>query len=563
VFLYGIATVALVLTGIGLSLLIGGTIDAFRGELVLAGQDTQLASALALTVVGGPAWLIFMLLAQRAVRQHPSEVRSQARRLYLNVARGIGMGVITVTAILCGTMIVGVSDFSGGPWGWLLTWSFAWAIHQRLAVEEPATSETASLLDRMYLYLYSAIGLYVLGVGAIATIAIPLSWVYDRLFREPILEGSWLDDLLTMLVVLVVGGAVWALHWLRSVSMQDVRTTMWFGYLFLFGVTVAVFATVIPVAVLVYSVLEWWFGDPSSFTAAEQFELLPVMFSIALIAGLSWGYHRSILREGAPLQAAWSEPERIYRYLVAAAGLLTLAAGIARLLTIAIDAVAQGTGALAHFTDWWRNPLVLGITLLAIGGPLWARYWFQAQAEAERLGAAERSSQPRRVFLFVIFGLAVLVVLVDLTIVLFQLFEGVLDGTLSAQILSDTRWSIALILVAGVFGAYYWLVLREDQQSLSLTSEAAGGVVTTATLPVRQRTVVVVTPAGGENLARRISAIEGVRVRNWQRLDTGSPISVNDEAFEAVRERILTADADHLLVILRDGSLDVVPYEER
>src|SRR5690606_1385495 len=125
---------------------------------------------------------------------------------------------------------------------------------------------------------------------------------------------------------------------------------------------------------------------------------------------------------------------------------------------LAIDAMTPDEGRIFRETDWWRSPLALGLTLLIVGAPLWARYWFAAQRTTEHGGAEERESLSRRVFLFGIFGVAVLVLLVNLTIVLYQVFEGLLENSLSSGVIQDTRWSIAMVLTAGAVSIYYWLV---------------------------------------------------------------------------------------------------------
>jgi hypothetical protein len=230
------------------------------------------------------------------------------------------------------------------------------------------------------------------------------------------------------------------------------------------------------------------------------------------------------------------------------------------LIAVALDAVTPEGDALLRGADAWRDSLVLGITLVIVGVPLWARYWFQTQQEATERGEVERSSLPRRIFLFAIFGLAALIAIVDLTVILYTLFEGMLEGTLSSEVIRDTRWSVALVLVAGAVGVHYWLVMREDQAaSAAEVPEASGAVPVT----VRRRSVTVLAPDGAEDLREVIAAIPGVSLRAWRRLDAVSPAPVIDAArLDDLRVAIAEADADQILVLVRDGTFEVIPYRD-
>ena len=550
-FYYGIAFLALIFVGVGLAMLIGGVLDGAFGDLVIQSSDTQLAIALAFTVVGTPAWLIFALLAQRSVQQHDVERRSQARRLYFTLARGLALSIAMVAATMIGRFLLGVDDFNGDPWGWFLAWGGIWILHDRLAASEPPPTRTTQLLDRLYLYYAAVIGLGTLISGAVGALSVPLSSAYDQLFRESLVSRAWTEEVRGALVLVVVGGAVWGWHWLRQLVRRDAGATLWYTYLFIVGVTVAVAMTVGALGTLLYSVLQWWFGDASSESAADHFASAPGMLALIVVGGLSWGYHRAVLEEGSP-EERWSEPERIYRYLVAAAGLLALAAGGVALIAGALDALAPRSGELLRTSEEWRNAIVLGVTLVIVGAPLWARYWTQIQREVGTRGDVERSALPRRIFVFAVFGLAALVVLINLTVVLYQLFEGVLEGSLSSEFLRDTRYSVALVLVAGAVAMQYWLVLREDQRA---APEGAPTVVAP-----RPREVIVLAPAGIEGVLRELERIDGVRLRNWRRLD--APVAtLGDEQLAALRERLADAEGARFVLIVGDNRFDLVPYE--
>lgn len=557
-FLYGLAFVALVVGAVGIAMLLSGAIDAAVGRVVLAANDTRLAIALSFTVVGVPTWLGLAWVAQRTVATHPVERSSQARRLYFDLVRALALSILVVTGVMVSWMLLRVDEANGNGWGWFVAWAGVWILHDRLVATEPADTITTRLQDRLYAYLGAIVGLYVMAFGLMIAIQAPLSAAYDDLVRNTVISSGWFVDLRSSLGVALVGGVAWAWHWWGALLKRDARTTMWFTYVFLIGITAAMVATIVPLAGLLFLTLQWWFGDPGAASAAEHFRDVPAIAGFLVVGAAVWGYHRAVLREAIPSEdAPWSQPERIYRYVAATAGLVTLAAGLTVLIAVALDAMTPRGASLIRGEDWWRDSLVLGVTLVLVGAPLWSRYWIQAQQESVERGALERTSLPRRVFIFAVFGLASLVAIIDLTMILYTLFEDILEGTLSAEVIRDTRWSIALVLVAGAVGVHYWLALREDQAA----GEADEAAVAPA-LPVRARAVTLVAPRGADALATAIAAIPGVQLRAWQRLDAGDSPGIDGATSEALVAAISTADSDRLLVIARDGVFEVVPYKE-
>jgi hypothetical protein len=207
---------------------------------------------------------------------------------------------------------------------------------------------------------------------------------------------------------------------------------------------------------------------------------------------------------------------------------------------------------LTRRAEWWRNQLVAALTLLAVGAPLWLRYWTDTQRVAA--GApGERGTPSRRVYLFAIFGAAVLATLINLTIVLFQLFEAVLDTPTLERALQDARWSLGVVLTAGAAAWYHWLVLREDQVALRASDAAA---------PVRaapRREIVLIAGAEANELARALRAIEGVRLRVWWRAE-GSPGPVAGEAQRDLMARVAAAPAGRYAIVVGAAGIELIAY---
>jgi hypothetical protein len=192
--------------------------------------------------------------------------------------------------------------------------------------------------------------------------------------------------------------------------------------------------------------------------------------------------------------------------------------------------------------------------LLLIGGPLWGWYWLNVQRQVEREPVAERLAVSRRVYIFGVAGISVLVTAVNLMIVLFRILKGVLESQLSSDDIYDVRWSIALLLTTGAIGVYHWLLLREDRAALAEVEPRAAAVTSKLVL-------LVATDAVGSELSRRLEVL-GDRVRRWQRLDRpDSGLRLSDEAVAALHEQIAGAGAEHVIVLVSAaGDVEVVPY---
>lgn len=568
-FLYGMAAVSLALAASGLALLLGGAIDALFGDLVVAESDTELAVSLSLTVVGLPAWLVFAWLAQRSLDSHPVEARSTTRWWYLALARGVALIVASVFAIAVGRQIVAAADFNGSHWGWFLVASAVWGAHQFEATHRRPPSTATQSIDRIYRAFATGFGLAVLATGLVMVVTEASLQLYDAVLRPTIFdEGQWDRTLRWGVVQSVVGFVVWWWHWIRGLR-HEVTTMSWHVVVFLFGILSGLAVAVTTAAAVLYLTLEWALGIATR-DAAEHFADAADAFGPFLVGLAALVYHRLVLAERADAVVR-SDPERVYRYLVAAAGLLALAGALASSIALALDALLP-TGDVIRDAEWWRNDLAVTLTLFAVGAPLWIRYWFASQRVAGSVGVrdelssggssaadatAERHALPRRVFLFAIFGVGVLVLLVNLAILLFQVFDALLEGTFSASTVRDVRWSVALLVSAGAVSAYYWLVLRDDQ--------AAAPVPFAAPPATALREAVIVGPQSALVALRRPLEDAGVRVRAWRRTDADpeSDAAEWDEAAVGILlERLRVSEHARVMVLLgTDGSVEVVPFE--
>lgn len=552
-FLYGLAFVSLMFAGSGIAMLLGGIFEAVLGDRVIADSDTQLAMALAFTVVGAPAWLIFAALAQRSRTQHAVEARSGLRWTYLSAVRAVALlialvrGVDALERLLEGPHVDG-GLFEGGAWGWFLTWTAIWAVQELLARRERPMARDALTLDRLYRSFGAAVGLYLLGAGLTSSLALAGLRAYDALTSDTLVQrGGWSDG--TALAVLVLGAATWVWHWFVCLRRER-PSASWDIHVFLFGIFSGVAVAVSAAAALLFLALEWTIGDPGTSTAVEHFrDAVPALAFLA-IGAAAWAYYRLLLTETSEGERVRTEPERVYRYLVAAAGLVTLGTGLAIVIAMAVDAVTPMTGFFRQ-GEWWRDELAMAITALVVGVPLWARAWFAAQAIVATGGTEETGAPSRRVYIFGVFGVAILVAIVNLIVLLFEFFDAVLSEGISTALVRDVRWAIAMLVTAGAIAAYHWLVLREQQDA---SHEDDG------TAPVRSALREVVLIGGGPSATalRDALASSDVRVRLWRRVDLdATPVTDTD----ALSTRLLANEHPRVAVVFGEGEPQIVPFE--
>ncbi|MBM4410591.1 MAG: hypothetical protein FJ037_04575 [Chloroflexi bacterium] len=550
-FIYTLALVGLIFAAIGVAMVIAGALDAITGRVLVAERQQGLAVALAFSVVGAPAWLFFVWLAQRSVRDHDVECRSQVRRLYLGLARGVAVAVVAANAITAGRMLAGIEASRGEPWGALVAWGAVWFVHVRFAITEPPSTAATRLLDRFTAYFGALLGLVLLLGGAAGVIAASLSEAYDRTFRGSLISGDWTETLRASLVVMLVGAALWAWHWLRDLVRRDRLTTLWRVQVFLFGALLGVTLAVVPAALLLYAILEWSFGHPGSDTAAAHFASAPAALATLAIGLATWGYHRAVLTE-AGVGRERGGPERIYRYLLAGAGLVATATAVSTFIALAGEALGRPVTEFVHLTGWWRNPLMRGVTLFFVGWPLWLRYWIETQ-RAVAQDIDERGAPSRRVYVFATVGIAIFALLVSLTVLLYQTFRAVLGGELGRALLNDARWAVAVAATTGSIAVYHFLVLRED--NAVLLDEAA-------VVPPRLREVVLVSAVIAPELVAELERLPGVRVRGWRRLDAADTAPLPETQREALVEAVAGEPASRLLVIVTGGSFELVPFTQ-
>lgn len=227
-------------------------------------------------------------------------------------------------------------------------------------------------------------------------------------------------------------------------------------------------AVLVPAAMLVNQALIQLF-DPT----ALPYELWDVLATaIAFIpVGLGvWVWHWRYLGREAAAYGESSEGatvRRLYYYTVAATGLVLLWFGAVNLVQAVLDVLLSQGRVVAGSARIWVYPLANGLSLLAVGAPVWSYHWRAAERVARRqdlTGQEERASGPRKVYLYGVALVGALLILFYLARVAYRLLLVLMGEPGSALVGGEIAGEAARSLIAAVLWGVHVLAIRRDGQ---------------------------------------------------------------------------------------------------
>ena len=208
--------------------------------------------------------------------------------------------------------------------------------------------------------------------------------------------------------------------------------------------------------IMLYGLLVWTVGIPEHEAAEAHFRFLPGALASLIVAAGIPSYHWSAARRESELQSTGTQgARRSYPYALAAVGLVVVAVGIAALVSMAVGLIGESGAPKLVGQDLWRNALALSITLGLLGAPLLAYYWPRVQSKVNEGDVEERTSLARRIFIFGVLGVGMLVLVGSASHVIFVFLRELLEGDLSAVLsdwqreLADLGWSSYAIDLRG------------------------------------------------------------------------------------------------------------------
>ena len=529
VLLYGLLWVA----GIGVAGLLGRLFELGRD---VPEDSGTLALYTAFTVVGVPLYVLVALWTRRRLQADPGESRSWAWHLYVTAASlsALTMAMTALYTVL--SWATGMGAFTGAAVGTLVVWGAIWFAHWR--IDRRLVPREEFSLHRLF---GSIMGLVTSAVGAVLLLGDALRTLFG-LTPETVFAGG--DKLfLPGAVALAVGLPVWLVYWVVPARRYR-RSPLWLGYVLLAGVAGGLVTAIASASLVLYDVLVWLVGEPSSSVASVHFGGAPTSLAAVLVGALVWWYHRTVLQEGGG--EARTEVRRIYEYLIAGVGLVAAAVGLMLMIASLFEAVAGSSDILAGSTSA-LNTVLAGATLLVVGGPVWWVFWHRIEGAVQTAPEEEHASPTRRIYVFVLFGVAGIAAVVATLVGVFIVLQDLFEGNLTAETLRGIRYPVGIIVAAGLLSAYHWTVYRTDRV---YTQAGERG----------PRFVLLVGPADPD-IVRSLERRTGGRVQLWKRADgVGAPWSV-DELAATLADRPDTED--EVVVLADEQGVRVVPVDRR
>lgn len=494
-YFYIVALISSIAALVAFDELVGVLADSWltgSGLFVLAGPFARsgISWSTAVLLVATPVFLLHWALIQGSCAD-PGERAAAMRKFFLYVASAVALGYALRRA-------------------WQLVGGLA-----RLALGEPLTANrllpagwahfTVVALAAGLLYLYwqrtarrdgdfgaerGVAGTWrrlfqaALGIAGLVLLIFGGAWLLDSLGQmlmyrfAPTVGRSWFAVEAGDGLALIIIGAVMVRHnwwnWQATVAAFPAEAASAVRRLYFYAaVVVGAIATLVPAAQVVRELLLAAFGvgSPSAVDLIGSL-IEPLAFVPGGLAVWLWHWGR-LQREEARYgeRAGAAQIRRIYYYAVSATGLALLWVGANNVVQVLLD-LGLSTD-IVKMSDVWQRPLATGLSLLAVGAPVWALHWRATQRVAREdsaAGSAERGSLPRRIYLY---GVA----LVGAVLVLFFLGQTVYRVLL--WLLGDRSveaFSIQLVedLARSVIALTIWLLhVREIRRDGRLGTEGA------------------------------------------------------------------------------------------
>jgi uncharacterized membrane protein len=505
-------------------------------------------------VIGGVLWFLFWRAIQRNVSGNPAEIGSAIRKLFMNIILaasalvGLFAAVDFLKWLMAGALL---NQFPSVGLANLIVTGVIWYYHWRLTEKEGQPSPAAKTLRRWYVYLLSGWGLASLSVNLVGLVNTAV--LHLPVWGEAIISGRfWSSSVQSILGWILLGGAAWAFHWFRMAT-GDSDSTLRQVYLYLLAILGGSIAGLVALTASLSEVFRFALGTLSTPTNT-YFQFLGWAVSTMLVAAAIWAYHQRVTQEEATQIQEQLSARRVHFYLMSFLGLGTLIGGLIMLLGILLEVPIHtvSSAPVVVTSGWWHDQLSICLALLVVATPIWLYYWNRVLQMAAAGGVAERRARSRRIFLYVVLGASVVTLAADLVNIVYQLLNGLLQGTSGVDILSYSKWSLQTVVVAVPVLVYHWQILRQDQR---LGAEAE---------VVRKRVTVLVSDRAA-GLVSRIEEKLSYKIhtlRYLEQMPEDFPV-LSDEEVSRLAGDIQAAPSTKVMLVTSGGRILVLPYQEK
>jgi hypothetical protein len=474
----------------------------------------QISLALALVLIGAPAWYLHWRGAQRAAERTTDDRASPVRSGYLHLVTFVtALLVFSHAHFALGHLLgewlrpaPGPTDFGGdifkaplaqlviGPVAMVAVAAITWTFHARVATADrrrTAIGGAAAAVRRIHTYLLAAIGLFAVLVAATSFLADLWRVAFEAPRPAPLepRPGSIVvvteattpvGDRLRYAVTeafptLLVGVTLWLAHWrpAQQLAARDdaegtaerrsaVRKLALYFVAFVSAVTVLG-----QLSVALVGLLRQLLGDPDPGGGETLLAAAGTPLVSVAVFGIAWLLHRRVIAadtDRQPELEAQADMRRLYYYLIAAIALAMLAFGSAGIVGV------LGSYAIGYQTH--RAAEIAGyIALIAVGLPFWAFHWSRNErhiwAGSIAEAAAERRARIRRLFLFVTIGGGALVMLVAGSSALFRTLNALFAQDFGLPVIHDIWHLLVNTATGAAVAAWHWRVLGADRRALA------------------------------------------------------------------------------------------------
>jgi hypothetical protein len=313
------------------------------------------------------------------------------------------------------------------------------------------------------------LGLVIFGVGGMVETL--LRQLLEATGRS-VSQDWWRMAVSSGLAQTILGALLLRTNWQRWRTLAEqypieAQTALRRFYLYA-AVVGGALAVLVPAAMLVNQALIQLF-DPEALPY-EFWDVLATAIAFVPVGLGVWVWHWRYLEREATAYGEISEGatvRRLYYYAVAATGLVLLWFGAVNLVQAVLDVLLSQGRVVTGSARIWVYPLANGLSLLAVGAPVWSYHWRAVERVArreDRTGQEERSSGPRKVYLYGVALVGALLILFYLARVAYRLLLVLMGEPGSALVGGEIAGEVARSLIAAVLWGVHVMAIRRDGQ---------------------------------------------------------------------------------------------------
>lgn len=527
-FQYTLLFGLLLVSGFGLSGLLA---RVMAREIVMNADQSGLARNLSFVVVGFPLFAIFAFWTRKRFKEDSAEQKSFGWVFYLTASSLTSLSMAMFALIDVFSWATGVTNYQSGMLSRLIVWGSIWVGHMWVGSQVTPQSSLRGnyLLGSLIGLITSVVGLSLLLAGTISRLV--------KLGADTLYIAN-ADSIKRGAVVLVVGGLVWFWHWIRN-FLKSERDSLWYFYVLICGVGGGLVVTLAYSSVVLYRVLVWLIGDPSSADVSTHYGRISTSIALAFTGGLVWWYHQAVLAQDH--STSRTEVWRVYEYVMAGIGLVAAAGGVTMILVAIAESLIHPS--VITGDGGGTNALLAAATLLVVGGPVWWTYWYRIEVAASKSPQEEHLSPTRRTYLFLLFGIVGIAAVITMLSGVYLLFDDIFNSNLGSQTLRHIRYALGILITTAAIAWYHWTIYRKEREHLAAGNQGP-------------RFVLLIGPKDPD-LIREIARHTGGRVQAWRRSDGEVGSWSKAEVISA-----LTATKDESVVLIATPTgIQVMPVK--